>query len=144
METRVIKLTESAFKYGNLNLCACGKDFFPPDVFGSPNKKSGLGNPITLKVEGLDKEIKTDIPTEPKTHKPRWIFRERGWVKEFIRSHKLARGDVMAITQLDKRTYRVTPNSSYSEIAEKRNIAECKESKAFRVLKQGGIAAMVH
>jgi hypothetical protein len=42
METRVIKLTESAFKYGNLNLRACGKDFFPSDVFGGPNKKSGL------------------------------------------------------------------------------------------------------
>jgi hypothetical protein len=48
METRTIKLTESAFKYGNLNLRACGKDFFPPDVFGGPNKKSGLPTDKTL------------------------------------------------------------------------------------------------
>ena len=43
MDICVIKLTESAIKYGNLNLRACGKDFFPPDVFGTPNKKSGRG-----------------------------------------------------------------------------------------------------
>jgi site-specific DNA-methyltransferase (adenine-specific) len=133
MDTRIIKLTESAFKYGNLNLRCCGRDFFPPDVFGGPNKKSGLGNPITLNVEGFDKEIKTDIPTDAKTGKPRWIFRERGWVKEFIRSHKLVQGNIMAITQLDKRTYRVTSNNGCSEIVEKRNITivpECKEGEA--------------
>jgi len=41
METRTIKLTKASIKYGNLNLRPCGKDFFPPDVFGGPNKKSG-------------------------------------------------------------------------------------------------------
>jgi hypothetical protein len=48
MDTCVIKLTESAFKYGNLNLRSCGKDFFPPDVFGGPNKKSGTSTDKTL------------------------------------------------------------------------------------------------
>jgi len=107
METRVIKLTESAFKYGNLNLRCCGEDFFPPDVFGGPNKKSGLGNPITLKVEGLDKEIKTDIPTDEKNHKPRWIFRERGWLKAYIRENHLVTGDTLTISRASQRTYQV-------------------------------------
>ena len=43
MESRVIKLTPAAHKHGNLNLSACGKDFFPPDVFGGPSKKAGIG-----------------------------------------------------------------------------------------------------
>jgi len=127
MDTCVIKLTESAFKYGNLNLRACGEAFFPPDVFGGPNKKSGLGNPITLKVEGLPEPIETDIPTDAKTHKPRWILRERGWVKEFIRSHNLAPGSVLAITRLDKRTYKVTPNNGCSQVLEKEEIAATTE-----------------
>lgn len=111
METRVIKLTEASIKYGNLNLRCCGKDFFPPDVFGGPNKKSGLGNPITLKVEGLDQEIKTDIPTDAKTYNPRWIFRERGWVTEFIRLQNLRPGDTITIARLDNRTYHVSANN---------------------------------
>ena len=110
METRVIKLTESAFKYGNLNLRVCGKDFFPPDVFGGPNKKSGIGSPITLKVGGLDKEIQTDIPTDRISGRPRWIFRERGWARAFVRSNKLRSGDLITISRLAKRTYSLSAN----------------------------------
>ena len=112
METRIIKLTESAFKYGNLNLRACGEDFFPPDVFGGPNKKSGLGNPITLKVEGVDKEIKTDIPTDAKTHKPRWIFRKRGWIKKFILLHNIELNSTIVISRISKRIFSLSLDSN--------------------------------
>ena len=105
METRVIKVTESAFKYGNLNLRACGEDFFPPDVFGAPNRKSGIGNVITLKVEGLPEVVKTDIPTDRISGKPRWIFRDRAWARTFVRSNKLQPGDIVKISRLAKRTY---------------------------------------
>lgn len=105
METRVIKVTESAFKYGNLNLRACGKDFFPSDVFGPPNRKSGIGNVITLKVEGLPEAIKTDIPTDRISGKPRWIFRDRAWARTFVHSNKLQPGDILKISRLAKRTY---------------------------------------
>jgi len=112
METRTIKLTESAVKYGNINLSCCREDFFPPDVFGGPNKKAGLGNPITLKVEGLPDEIKTDIPTDAKTCKPRWIFRERGWVKRFVNLHNLRQDSNIIITRLDKRTFELSANGN--------------------------------
>jgi DNA modification methylase len=112
MESSIIKLTPAAFKYGNLNISSCGKDFFPPDVFGGPNKKSGLGNPITLKVEGLPEEIKTDIPTDAKTGKPRWIFRERGWVRKFIHLHNLALSSTVAISHIGKRIYSLSPNGN--------------------------------
>lgn len=110
MDMRVIKLTESAFKYGNLNLRACGKDFFPPDVFGGPNRKYGLGNPITLKVEGFPQGIKTDIPTDRISGRPRWIFRERAWTRRFVHLKKLRSGDIITISRLANRTYSLIAN----------------------------------
>lgn len=107
METRTIKLTESAIKYGNINLRCCGEGFFPPDVFGGPNRKAGLGNPITLKVQGLPEAIKTDIPTDAKTGKPRWLFRERAWTKAYVRKNLLIKGDNLVISRTSKRIYQV-------------------------------------
>ena len=111
MDSRVIQLTAAAQKYGNLNIRSCGKDFFPPDVFGSPSRKAGLGVPITLKVEGLSGPIETDIPKDNKTGKPRWIFRERNWVKDFVRCHKLHSNDTVTIERIDKRTYKLIPDN---------------------------------
>ena len=97
MESRTIKLTAAAHKYGNLNLASCGRDFFPSDVFGGPSRAKGIGVPITLKVEGLNNPVKTDIPTDGKSGRPRWIFRERGWLKQFVQFFKLAPGDRVVI-----------------------------------------------
>jgi len=110
MESRTIQLTEAAHKYGNLNILPCGKEFFPPDVFGGPSRKTGLGTLITLRVQGIPEPIKTDIPTDGKTHKPRWLFRERAWVKKFVRIHNLKEGDTIVVTRIAKRKYLINPN----------------------------------
>lgn len=89
MDSRVIKLTSAAHKHGNLNLSRCGRDFFPKDVYGGSSRAKGHGVPITIKVIGLNKAIKTDIPTDNKTGRPRWLFRRRGWVKKFVKVLKL-------------------------------------------------------
>jgi hypothetical protein len=68
MESRTIQLTPSAYKYGNLYLSRCGNDFFPEDSFGETSAKKGTGNPITLKVYGLESTINTDIPKEIYTY----------------------------------------------------------------------------
>ena len=111
MESRVIQLTDAAEKHGNLNIAPCGKDFFPPDVFGGPSRAKGLGVPITLKVKGVPEPIETDIPTDGKTRKARWIFRERGWVKAFMSSNELAAGDTITISRVGKRIYEISGNS---------------------------------
>jgi len=115
MESRVIELTLAASKHGNLNLRTCGKEFFPKDVFGGPSKKDGLGTPVTLRVEGLSEPIKTDIPTDKKTKQPRWIFRERAWVKKFISSNHLVPGDTITITRIEKSTYDIVPDNNHSQ-----------------------------
>lgn len=135
MDTCVIKLTESAFKYGNLNLRSCGKDFFPPDVFGGPNKKSGIGVSVTLQVDGLPNPIETDIPTDSKTHHPRWIFRERGWLKSFIRHHELCIDDTVAISRIDERTYMVSTNNNRLQVTKKEHSTEeTKTNKGMTLL----------
>jgi len=108
MQTCVITLTKASEKYGNLNIRPCGKDFFPEDAFGSHSKKAGLGVPITLKVEGLPEPIKTDIRTD-KTGRPRWLLRERRWLREFLKSHNLARGDEVVIRRTAQRAYNLSP-----------------------------------
>jgi len=129
MELRVIQLTSAAYKYGNLNIRPCGKEFFPPDVFGGPSKKAGLGTPITLLVQGLPNPIETDIPTDKKTRKPRWIFRKRKWVRDFVHCHKLHPDDTITIYRLDKRTYKVSPKNNQPRVSEKANSS--KQDKAF-------------
>jgi len=119
MDSCVIQLTESTFKHGNLNIRPCGKDFFPPDVFGGSSKKAGLGVPITLEVEGLPDTIKTDIPTNSSTNQTRWILRERAWVKQFILSNNLEPGDTITITRSGNRIYRITPSNGHSGVAGK-------------------------
>ena len=108
MDSRVIKLTPAAHKHGNLNLSSCGKDFFPPDVFGG-STKSRLGTPITIVAKGLTNPVKTDIPTDKRTGRTRWLFRERSWVKSFVRKNILIPGDNVTIRRISNRKYELIP-----------------------------------
>ena len=112
MESRTITLTPSAKKDGNLNIASCGRGFFPQDVFGSSARNTGLGKRITLNVEGLQKPIKTDIPTDKSTGKPRGFFRERAWVKEFVNHHGLRVADTVIITRISRTSYKIIPGNN--------------------------------
>jgi len=109
MESRVIQLTAGAIKNEKLNIRACGPSFFPPDVYGRSARDAGTGIPITLKVKGLTHTIKTDIPTNLNSGRPRWIFRKRSWVKDFVRANRLIPGDTVMLRRIAKRTYKLIP-----------------------------------
>jgi DNA modification methylase len=113
MDSRTIQLTPAAHKHGNLNIRSCGKDFFPSDVFGNSSRSKGIGTPITLKIEGLGKPIKTDIPTDKSTGRPRWIFRERKWLKEFVSHYNLKTNDLITISRIDNRIYTISPQNNH-------------------------------
>ncbi|MBW8001157.1 MAG: DNA (cytosine-5-)-methyltransferase [Planctomycetes bacterium] len=110
MESCVIEITSAAAKHGNLNIGKCGLSFFPSDVFGGSSRDDYLGVPITIKAKGLKEPIKTDIPTHKINKKPRGIFRERAWVKEFVRANKLIPGDKVTIRHKQNRTYELVPH----------------------------------
>jgi hypothetical protein len=116
MESRVIQLTAAAHKYGNLNIRSCGKNFFPLDVFGGSSRRKSVGVPIIIKAEGLLHPIKTDIPTDRKTGKPRWIFRDRAWVKEFAKIHNLNMGDTIVVNRINQREYMITTDKNSSDL----------------------------
>ena len=110
MNYRIIVLTEAAFKYGNLNIRQCGKDFFPPDCFGCNSRKNGTGKPITIYAHGIKNPIKTDIPADNSSGKPRWLFRERSWVRDFVKTNALRSGDKVEIRHKRNRTYELIPH----------------------------------
>jgi DNA modification methylase len=118
MESCTIQLALADIKNRKFNLKACGLDFFPPGILGGSTKDKS-GTQITIKADGLPKPIKTDIPTNKTTGKPRWFFRERKWVEEFIRYHRLNPGDTVTINRIDEKTYNVSPNNSHSHVIEK-------------------------
>jgi len=113
LELREIEITEAAKKHGNLSLSICGKNFFPDDIFGASSKKLGQGKPVYLKIEGIPEVIETDIPTAKDTNKPRWIFRERSWVKKFIAINDLMPGNIVIIKRIDERKYELVANKNH-------------------------------
>jgi len=113
MESCTIELTKADIVNNKINIRPCGEKFFPNDAFGSSSKKNNLGIPITLKVDGLPNTIQTDIPKDT-AGKPRWIFRERAWVKKFVHVNKLKPGDAVTISRIDDRTYKVIPGNGVS------------------------------
>jgi len=129
MDSCIIQLTDAAHKHGNFNIRQCGKDFFPPDVFGGSSKKAGLGVQITLKADGLSIPVKTDIPTDNKTGKPRWIFRKRSWVKEFVRYNNLKPDDTVRISRIDNRTYEIVPENNHGQGSPKPKLRETRETR---------------
>jgi len=106
MESCVIELTAAARKHGNLNIASCGRAFFPRDAIGGATRAEP-GEPVTIMADGLLSPVKTDIPRDRNTGKPRWLFRERAWVKDFVKSHNLAPGALLCIERLDERVYRL-------------------------------------
>jgi DNA (cytosine-5)-methyltransferase 1 len=108
MESTVIEITSSALAHGRLNIKACGRDFFPKEVFGRPKKRSGRGQCITLRVKGLPEPIHTDLPTDA-AGRPRWFFRDRKWVKQFVHLHGLVPRSKVRLTRIAESEYLVEP-----------------------------------
>ncbi len=139
MESRTITISSAAKKHGNLNIASCGHEFFPDDIFGSSARNTGMGKLITLKVEGLDKAVKTDIPTDRTTGRPRWLFRERSWVKQFMQMHDLASGDKLEIKRVDNTTYTITPQKKNSRnFGAKHNFRATKAPRVISLFSGGG------
>ena len=128
MESRVIKLTAGAIKNNKLNIRACGPDFFPEDVIGGCTE-TNLGNQINIIADGLLNPIKTDIPSDRKTGRPRWIFRKRSWVKEFVRYHNLKPDDAVMIRRIDNSTYEVVPENNQGQRRPKKHLTIMGETQ---------------
>lgn len=108
---RLIPITSSALAHGRLNIKCCGRSFFPDDCFGKSSKKGGHGRLLRLDVRGRSEPILTDIPTDL-AGRPRWFFRDRAWVRDFVKKHQLLAGDKVVITRISQDRYRIDPPTS--------------------------------
>lgn len=103
MAIQILNVTKEFITEGNIRVGKYINGFLPEDAVGSTNKKNGKGRDITLELSGLNQEIKTDIPCDKK------IFRLRAPIKEFVRHHKLKRGDNVYLEKIDRRIFRLSP-----------------------------------
>lgn len=89
-------------------------DFFPADCIGASKKRNGAGAGIRIHLEGLQREIETDIGTDARNGRPRKFFRGRLWVRDFFEKHSIGPGDVLALERTGNRTYRLYPFETQS------------------------------
>jgi len=113
MDSCTIQLTPGDLKNDKLNIRPCGLDFFPKGILGGSSRRT-KGTLITINAEGIPEPIKTDIPTDKKTGRPRWLFRERAWVRKFVKLHNLRAGDKIVIKRLSSNMYVIKPNGRNS------------------------------
>jgi hypothetical protein len=109
MESCTIQLTSGAIDNKKLNVRKCGLNFFPKGIVGGPTKND-IGIEISIKAPGLHEPIKTDIPSDRKTGKPRWFLRERSSVGTFYRTNNMISGDNVTIRRLSKSKYELIPH----------------------------------
>ena len=103
MRYRTLTITKATLGHNRLSLRDAGRTFFPDDVFGG-TVRTKTGQPITLRIRGFDKLIRTDIPTDDKG-RPRWFFRKRAWVAGFVEQFGLKEGDKVSLIRLGEREY---------------------------------------
>lgn len=108
--TQYITVTPGNLRQDHVYITA-HDDFFPKDSFGSSSVRTGTGTPgkpLTIELDGLDKRIITDIPSDARTGKPRRQFRARSWARDFFVRHKITAGDVLCLERLGTRDYRLS------------------------------------
>ena len=108
MDSQVLELSSGAIRNKKLNIRSCGLEFFPNGILGG-STKDNLGQQITIRAYGLSALIKTDIPTDKRSGRPRWFFRERTCVSDFIRANSLIAGDKVVIRRISNKKYELIP-----------------------------------
>ena len=104
---KIIQITAAAEKYGNLNLRSCGSSFFPADVHGGSNRKNAASKRLRIVLPNGRHIVETDIPTDKRSGKPRGFFRERKWVKDFVKANNLKPGDQFRIERKAEYEYAI-------------------------------------
>ena len=100
---RLLQVTPGNLRHSHLYVNG-HYDFFPPDCIGGA-KRSADCPTIDIRLDGLNRTIKTDIGRDAKTGKPRGFFRKRGWVRQFFEHHEVKAGSIVALERLSERTY---------------------------------------
>lgn len=105
---RVVEVNSLAVSRGLLSVRACGREFFDQAVFGGAESESAASKQFCLRARGIDEPVMTDLVGDS-GGRPRWMFRDRAWVKKFIQNNGLAVGDKLFIIRTGPFEYRLSP-----------------------------------
>lgn len=105
-KVRLLKVTQGNLNQGHLYIRG-HDDFFPADCIGPSRKNPNRDGQIEIELDGLDKIIRTDIPTSKNTGKPRGMLRNRTF-KQFFEHHSISAGDQLAMERVGQRNYRLS------------------------------------
>ncbi len=89
---RTVVLTPGSVRNSHLPLTGI-LEFFPTDAVGGRSAQQAARRRVFLSF-GLSDTVETDI-VEGKQ-----VFRRRGWVREFLRAHRLKAGDRVVIEEV--------------------------------------------
>lgn len=102
---RLIEVTAGNLRNSHIYITGL-HDFFPDDALGGSDKNDA-GRPVAIELDGLARTVRTDIPRDSKTGRPRRQFRARGWAREFFSYHGVMPGDLLSLERMGKRNYRL-------------------------------------
>lgn len=103
---RLLTITEVTTRARGLDISA-HRDFFPDDCPPPRRGEPGAPTSIVVTLDGLDREILTGIPRDPKTGRPKGYLQGQTWLREFVAKHRLGPGDVVALERTGDRRYRL-------------------------------------
>jgi len=89
--SRLIRVTGGTLRHNHIYITGV-HDFFPAGAIGGSDR-SNAGKPVTIELDGLARTVRTDIPRDGKTGRPRRPFRARGWAREFFAHHEVMPGN---------------------------------------------------
>lgn len=105
---RLIEVTAGNLRNSHIYITGM-HDFFPSDAIGGSNKNNP-GKPVAIELDGIGSTVRTDIPRDRKTGRPRREFRARSWARAFFAHHGVMAGDVLSLERTGKRNYRLAIN----------------------------------
>ena len=108
---RLISITGGNLRNNHIYLSG-HHDFFPAAAYGSSKASGRTGKPLTIRLDGLQETVSTDIAENGSNGRPRNFFRKRAWVRRFFERHDIREGDVIAIERIARFEYRVYPFES--------------------------------
>lgn len=107
--TRRIEVSGGNFRNKHLSVSSL-KGFLPADCYGGEGNRTP--RPITIQLKGLNKAIKTIVPIDRQTGKPRRQFQGVSWVREFFTKHNIKTGSVLELERLGDREYQLSVGQS--------------------------------
>lgn len=82
------------------------RDFFPADAVGGSRRKNGNGHGFELILDGLDETLITDICSDAKSGRSRFL-RCRREIGKFFKHHDVKAGGCVELRRLAERKYQL-------------------------------------